>query len=292
MNQTHRTMKTTLHHLPQGKQDELQIISKTIRENCDDVEKIILFGSYARGDYKEKKDLKENRKSGHVSDYDILVVTSQRSVAEDITLWNKISDKLQKLGLSADPRIIRHDIKELNLKLMESQYFYSDVAKEGIVIFDSGKFELAERKKLSDEERNKIAKKYFDVWFKSAEGFFKYYNVAINDGDLLKAVFFLHQATESAYKTLLLVFTNYNPSEHFLKNLHTECSQYFPELHELFPKENQADKTRFELFDYAYIGARYDINYKISKEDLEILAEDVEKLLELTKERCEEKIGF
>jgi HEPN domain-containing protein len=197
---------------------------------------------------------------------------------------------LQKLELSADPRIIRHDIKELNLKLMEAQYFYSDVAKEGIIIFDTGKSELAERKKLSDEERNKIAKKYFDVWFKSAEEFFKYYNIAVKEGDLLKAVFFLHQATEASYKTLLLVFTNYNPSEHFLKNLHAECLQYFPELRELFVINNEQDKQRFELFDYAYIGARYDINYKISKEDLEILAADVSKLLELTEKLCSEKL--
>ena len=48
-------MKKTIEHLPQNKQEELAKIIATIRDNCKDVEKAILFGSYARGDYKEKK---------------------------------------------------------------------------------------------------------------------------------------------------------------------------------------------------------------------------------------------
>ena len=51
-------MKKSLKYLPQNKQDELQKIVLAIQKSCKDVEKIILFGSYARGDYKEKKDLK------------------------------------------------------------------------------------------------------------------------------------------------------------------------------------------------------------------------------------------
>ena len=48
-------MKNSLKHLPVLKQDEIKKIISTIRDNCKDVEKAILFGSYARGDYKEKK---------------------------------------------------------------------------------------------------------------------------------------------------------------------------------------------------------------------------------------------
>jgi len=39
-----------------------------------------------------------------------------------------------------------------------------------------------------------------------------------------------------------------------------------------------------------YIGARYDPNYQISLYDLEKLAVDVKKLLELSKKLCEERI--
>lgn len=65
-------MKKSLNHLPKLKQQEIEKIVSVILQNCSDIEKIILFGSYARGDYKEKKDLKADRKSGHVSDTEII----------------------------------------------------------------------------------------------------------------------------------------------------------------------------------------------------------------------------
>lgn len=69
-----------------------------------------------------------------------------------------------------------------------------------------------------------------------------------------------------------------------------ECEQYFPELKNLFPKNTEEEKDRFKLLEYAYIGSRYDPKYKISKEDLEVLAADVKSLLEITKRVCEQKI--
>jgi predicted nucleotidyltransferase len=287
-----------LPHLPPAKQKELELITQTIRNSCDDVEKIILFGSYARGDYKEKKDLAEDRKSGHVSDYDILVVTRDAITALNTNLWYEIGEKCRNLKLSADPRILTHDIEELNNKLSVGQYFYSDIKKEGITIFDTGNFNFADRRKLSDEEIKKFRKEYFEHWFGRAERFFKHYKVDFEDVKCAKdksanglAAFNLHQSAESAYKTLLLVFTLYNPNEHFLAILGAECEQYFPELRSLFPKETEEEKDRFKLLEYAYIGGRYDPKYRISKEDLELLAMDVKKLLEITKRVCEGRIG-
>ncbi len=290
-------MNNSLKHLPQRKRDELAKIVSTIRDNCQTIEKIILFGSYARGNYKEKKDLAENRKSGHVSDYDILVVTKDAITALDTNLWHEIGEKCRNLKLSADPRILTHDIEELNNKLSVGQYFYSDIKKDGIVIFDAGNFDFADRRKLSDEEIRKLRTEYFDHWFGRAERFFKHYEVDFEDVKQAQdksanglAAFNLHQTAEAAYKTILLVFTLYNPNEHFLAILGKECEEYFLELRHLFIRETEEQKDRFKLLEYAYIGGRYDPKYKISKEDLEILASDVKKLLEITKRVCEAKI--
>lgn len=291
-------MRKTIEHLPNLKQDELAKIIATIRQNCTDVEKIILFGSYARGDYKEKKDLAENRKSGHVSDYDILVVTRDALTALDTNLWHEIGEKCRNLKLSADPRILTHDIEELNNKLSVGQYFYSDIKEEGIVIFDAENFDFADRRKLSDEEIKKFRTEYFEHWFGMAEGFFEHFEISLAKIDPIQhtksngiAAFHLHQAAENAYKTILLVFTLYNPNEHFLKILGAECEQYFPELRNLFPKNTEEEKERFKLLEYAYIGGRYDPKYRISKEDLEILAKDVKLLLDITNNRCAGKIS-
>jgi len=43
-------MKDSLNHLPQQKADEVELIAMKIRSLCEDVQMVILFGSYARGD--------------------------------------------------------------------------------------------------------------------------------------------------------------------------------------------------------------------------------------------------
>jgi predicted nucleotidyltransferase len=47
-------MKTVLDHLPEKKQQELQRVIEITREEID-LEMLILFGSYARGDWIERK---------------------------------------------------------------------------------------------------------------------------------------------------------------------------------------------------------------------------------------------
>jgi len=279
-------MKKSLKHLPQLKQDELSKIIEAIHKNCKDVEKIILFGSYARGDYKEAKDLKDDRRTGHISDYDILVVTEKKKSTDKFSSWNKT----EKLKLTAPVRAIAHDIESLNINLAEGQYFFTDIKKEGISLFDSKKYKLANKRKLKPKEKQRIARDHFDEWFDSAKTFFYQYESAFNIKKYKNAAFQLHQAVESSYKTILLVFTNYNPNEHFLWMLGQRSAKYHPDLKTLFPKKNQKDKDRFKLLDDAYIGGRYDPDFRISKGDLEILAKDVKKLLKLTEEICGQKI--
>jgi predicted nucleotidyltransferase len=70
-------MKTTLSHLPQHKQDQLKALTQIILDKVP-AEMIILFGSYARGDWVE--DYQE--KYEYVSDFDILIVTKDRHTAK------------------------------------------------------------------------------------------------------------------------------------------------------------------------------------------------------------------
>lgn len=279
-------MKKSLKYLPENKQEELQKIVSAIHKTCKDVEKIILFGSYARGDYKEKKDLKPQQKTGHISDYDVLVVTEKKETTDEFVSWSGA----EKLKLSAPVRVIAHDIQSLNISLAEGQYLFTDIKKEGVILYDSKKYKLANKRKLKPEEKQRIAKDYFEHWFDRAQAFFKGYGFYLDEKDYKSSAFNLHQAAEHSYKTILLVFTNYNPQEHYLGILGRTAAKHHSELANLFPKKTQKEKDRFKLLDYAYIGGRYDPSYRISKEDLGILAKDVQKLLKLTKEICEGKI--
>src|SRR3989338_7276196 len=239
-------MKTSISHLPKNKQSELKKIVSTI---CDlaKVEMIILFGSYARGAYREAQDVIPNKPGfRRISDYDILVITEKKNQS----LWHKISSKCQKLKLSAPVKKVEaHDIEMLNIKLAEGQYFFSDIKKEGIMLYDSKRFTLAKKRKLKPQEKRRIAKDYFARWFKTAEMFFEdFYDClrkAKNDEEYLKKV---------------------------------------------FPQKTREQKARFELLDEAYIGGRYDADFYMAKEDLEILTKDVKKLLAITEKICQQKL--
>ena len=286
-------MKKTLTHLPENKVDELKKVVSIIRKQCDDVEMIILFGSYARGDYKIDSDLKAGRKSGHISDYDILVVTGEKKSVDNAGLWAEITKECNSLKQSTHARIIAHDIQELNIKLAEGQYFYTDVKKEGCLLYDSGKFELANEHEITPKEHQRVAQDYYEHWLSKAKSFFIDFNNAFGREDYTQAAFHLHQATESSYKTILLVFTNYNPNEHYLKMLGGMASEEDASLSDIFPFKTEEEQERFRKLDYAYIGARYDPAFRITKADLEILATHVKKLLELTEKICKAKIeGF
>ena len=279
-------MKHSLEHLPESKRDDLRRLATTICEMCSDVEMIVLYGSYARGDYKEEEDLDPDRKSGAASDYDILVVTTEKDTVKNGHLWGTVDKSLQALGLSAWPRVIVHDRWYLAKVLERKHYFFNDVFVEGIALYDSGVFVPKIREKLTPEERREAAQEHFDHWFERAESFNKHYGYAMGDGDLKTAAFNLQQAAESAYKALLLVYTNYTPYNHYLA-WHDEAIQgVIPDLPAFFPRETKEEEDRFKNFDRAYIGARYDPKYHISEADLRYFAQRVELLLSETESRC------
>ncbi len=283
-------MQTGIEHLPAEKQTELKQLATIVRRHTDDVEMIILFGSYARGEYKEEKDLKPDRKSGHASDYDILVVTKNRDTVDNSELWKTINDDCYAQQFSAVPRFIVHDIQQLNTKLAQAHYFYTEATEEGCFLYNSEQFTLAKKCELLPEERKRLAQEHYDSCFNSAVDFFEGYEFYLNKAKFSKAAFLLNQSTESAYKTILLVFTNYAPHEHYLSLLGNYAVDEHKLFADIFPLDTKAQRDRFNLLDYAYIGARYDPAFKVGKGDLELLAECVKKLIELAKKICEEKI--
>jgi predicted nucleotidyltransferase/HEPN domain-containing protein len=283
-------MKTTLDHLPEFKRAELRQIAAVILNLCDDIEIIILFGSYARGDWKDAVDLTPSRKSGHPSDYDILAVTHEKETVRDSLLWDMIFERCNALGLSASARIIVHDAKFIQERLNEVHYFFTDIVKEGCRLYDSGQYELSVKRELSYEEKYQIASRHFEYWFIGAKEFFDDFDHNKNLKRINKSAFYLHQAAESAYKAFLLVYTNYCPYEHFLYLLDKQACEILPSIADVFPRKSQRQAERFKQFDYAYIGARYDPDFTVLFEDLQYLSERVKYLLELIEKLCKEKL--
>ena len=105
-----------------------------------------------------------------------------------------------------------------------------------------------------------------------------------------QAAFMLHQAVECFYGAILLVFRNHKPKMHDLEKLTHMVAGFDPALLTVFPQATDEQKRCFDLLKRAYVEARYNPGYKITKTQLEYLAERVKKLQRLTKKICEARI--
>ncbi|MEN3335546.1 MAG: hypothetical protein V7641_4911 [Blastocatellia bacterium] len=284
-------MKKSLAHLPKHKREELKEIVAIITELAE-VEMIILFGSYARGNWVEDVYTEGHITYEYKSDFDLLVIVKERRYARSINLWDKIQNILHaRATIKTWVALIIHDINEVNQALSRGQYFFTDIKKEGVLLYDSKRFELAQAQKLSPQERQQTAEADFKYWFKNASEFLTGFEFYFNRRSYKIAAFMLHQATERFYMTTLLVFTHYKPKLHNIKTLGKRVSNLDPRFFPVFLRTTPEERWRFDLLQKGYIEARYDPKYKITRKELEYLAERVKQLQRLTKKICKERIN-
>lgn len=288
-------MKTDLTHLPEPMQADLKKIQAELIPKYSEIEMIILFGSYARGDWQIDEYMENGNTYSYRSDYDLLIVTNNSEKANSDTFLFSLLDKLDELNMETAIHLEVESIDFVNKSIQEGNSFFSDVKKDGIFLFNTSRYPLAEKRDLNPKEKQEIAQKDFDEWFKSAHMFYEDFESNFNKGSKDKdyykqAAFLLHQATERYYSTIQLVFAGYKPKTHDLDVLGRRAKSLHMEFGKVFPKASNVERQRFMLLRKAYVDARYKANYKITKADLEYLAERVTLLRKLTEQLCKEKI--
>ena len=288
-------MKKSISYLPSTNQRDLHFIIESVLERLKQTEMIILFGSYARDDYVVYDEKYEFGKiQFYVSDYDILVVTSGISDGIAIKILSNIEDLYYDRATDPDRQppvqFISEDMKKLNKYLNDGRYFYTQIKQEGVVLYDSGKFKLARRRKLSFDEIKQQAEEYFNDKFEKGNFFFDDAISNNTKGRFQMSSFYLHQACENYIYAIRLVFTLENPKQHNLSKLLNSVKKYSNEFIKVFPQDTPEEKRLFELIKAAYVNGRYDPDFVVTKEDIDSLIPKVELLKDITKRICEEKI--
>ena len=281
-------MKTTLDHLPLDKRRQLHravdIIVAMVKP-----ELLILFGSYARGDWVDHLE-DDGVHYRYQSDMDLLLITKSRMQARKVEFKDALNSRLRR-EVRTPVSLIAEDIQFVNAKLAKGQYFFVDIYREGILLHDSGRLALVEPKELSRAERKIEAQGYSDQWLNMVREEQKIYQFSIESDLYNRAAFSLHQVTERLYAMILLVFTHYKPKIHDLAKLRTLTGSIQPEFLSAFPQNTAFEKDCFELLCRAYVDSRYDPDYQISAEQLQWLTERVNHLQVLAEKHCRDKIG-
>ena len=287
-------MKTSLDHLPESKRRELARVVEVLFAEFEDalkgknaphrkqgrILKVILFGSYARGDWVD------DPVGGYTSDYDLLVVVNHEELTETLEYWAKAEDHLVRdynltHRLTAPANFIVHSLCDVNKRLKKGRPFFVDIVRDGIALYEAPDQPFEHPEPLSPAEALKEAEEYFGEWFPSAQRRRELASEAVRRGYGKEAAFDLHQVTERLYHCVLLVLTLYSPKSHKLNFLRSQAERLAPELIEAWPRETKVQQRCFELLRRAYVDARYSPHYKISPEELAWLSERIAVLEEL-----------
>ena len=283
-------MRSDIDHLPPIQLGELERVKQLLMAEFSEaisratqpwkkngkILKIVLFGSYSRDDWVDEP------ANGYQSDFDLLIIVSHEDLTDIADYWYVAEDKIQRDASVARPvNIIVHTLDDVNRSLKRGEYFWVDIARDGIMLYELPGTTLATPMPLTTADANEMASGYFKDWLGKIDSSLSGAEFYSGKGELKDAAFTLHQATERAYVCFLLVRTLYFPRSHNIKFLRSLAEDNEPRLIDAWPRETHPDRRRFELVKRAYVEARYSASYEISAGDLAAIASSVRDLRDI-----------
>ena len=293
-------MKTTLETLPALKRAELLRVVEVLKASFAEavatkradrlkngrILKIILYGSYARGDWVH------DPVGRYFSDFDILIVVDHEDLTDseiwDAALW-RTTPGVSRLRTPVS--FIVHSLDDVNHQLERGRSFFADILREGVVLHDTPGAKFVKPAELSPKVALAEAEGHFAEWFSSASEFVHGARFFEGRGNLKLAAFNLHQATEHLYHCVLLVLTLYSPKSHNLVFLRRRCEPLDVRLQMVFPHETKVERRCFELLRAAYVKARYSKHYKITEGELAWLTERIRMMEGVVAAVCKEHLN-
>jgi predicted nucleotidyltransferase len=153
-------MRTSLDHLPAHKQRELERVVQLVFEEFEDsfalarrewkkqgrILKVVLYGSYARGGWVDEP----HTAKGYKSDYDLLIIVNDARLTDRVKYWSRLDERLMReygvTGTLKTPvNFIVHTLGEVNDGLAHGRYFFIDVARDGIALYQADEEERSRR---------------------------------------------------------------------------------------------------------------------------------------------------
>ena len=196
-------------------------------------------------------------------------------------MYEKIKDRFfenKNRPFHTHPQFVNYGIDDFNHTLSKAHYFETEIKRDGIILFDSGTYKLARRKKLNFKEIKERAQKYYNDKFGRAKQFLKGVTFYCEDGDYNMASFHLHQSAENFLRTIPITFILYGHKSHDLSELMNAAKKHTPEIFKAFPRDTPEEKRLFDLLQRAYIESRYNPDFEITKADIDALLPKIELL--------------
>ena len=283
-------MSGDLSCIPLCYQQELAEVVRVLRHEfaarapgaTEGIVQIVLFGSFAAQRWVD------DHISGYKSDFDILVVVGDAHFAEMLDYWETAEERLlSHREIRREVQLIIHPLDEINQQLQRGHYFFKEIIEQGIVLYHSGRQQLATPCLLAAQETYHQAEQYAAHWLSAAESMLAGSQFMLSRHSWRECAFSLHQTVERAYRAVLLTHTLYAPPSHNIKHLRKLAEGLDPRLSEAWPRWCRQNRRCFEQLKRAYVEARYSFRFAASEADLQWTMAAATRLISLAKSSCE-----
>lgn len=288
-------LKTSLDHLPEQTRRELEkavnivqrefaeAVAEEPPEGEPEILKIILYGSYARGGYVESLSAFD----GYRSDFDLLVVVNKEDYADYVTCSdaNEWFRRLVRIPVSLEA----HGLEFVNEALSRHRPFFSDILKDGIVLYEKPGHPFVEPPPLTPELTYDIAKEHHEVWFLDGKDIWKKLVDRTDERNSGHLAIMLQRRADELYTAVLLVLTLYAPGSD-LENLRGLAETLDERLAAAWPRDTPAARRRFDRFKRAFLKDASQEVRDFTAAEVAWIAERVEHLEDLVGTICEERL--
>lgn len=297
-------MRTGIDHLPVWKQRELREVVKTILDRFEEAHtrqatqwkkkgrilKVVLYGSHARGNWV----FEPHTKRGYLSDFDLLIVSNHKRVVENSGFWTDLKEyfvREQGAGRIQTPvGMIVHTKQDAHSSLAMGRYFWIDIARDGIVLYDGDGDPLPVPRPKSPETMKRLATEYFSKFYSDANDFYDMYEFSLfKSKNIGNTAFQLHQAVEHLYRTAILVTTLYTPRAHNIRYLRHQAEKIDRRFVNIWPEDYRWQRVAFNRLKDAYVKGRYSNAFEMDEAHLIWLAEQAQQLSGVVRAVCDEQ---
>jgi HEPN domain-containing protein len=190
----------------------------------------------------------------------------------------------EKLGCSV------RKLSDLRQSLENDQIYFSLACIPENLVYQRAAAALAE---MSPEKMTALverSKRDFQAGLARAKKFFygACYYEETNESSL--RMFMLQQAIEAVFRTIAISLYGTEKRTHSIKSLKRYNQRLAPQLNEVFRGDSPEEERILQLLEDAYLESRYNLQYQISKEDLDLISSQVVRLLELAESVFEERM--
>jgi HEPN domain-containing protein len=219
---------------------------------------------------------------------------SNLKVRDEFEVLFILQDRLQQKFIDLQPKLdFIHAVQShlhcslcVNGALVEAfktcDLLYLSYCRPENLIYDLSGKPMPKVSSIDLLERKAKSENVFRWTIQLADSFYVQSQDCLEDSPRL-AAFLLHQCAEHSYRALITAFRGKEKKTHDLFALNKEMEQIAPEMCMVFLVEDIEGQRLLELLNRTYCQSRYQEDFAISRDDLQLLNERVDRLLTLAK---------